>query len=88
MIYLEGKGIKVLILETANLEELKKGRPAKSPDGSVVVAWTPAPQWLAEQIDKTQGDAKAIAALIDESAKMPQEPDRPRHEPKERRFGR
>jgi hypothetical protein len=87
MLYLTGKGIKVIVLETANLEEIRKGRPAKTPDGSVLIAWTPDPVWLADKIADTNGDAAAIARLIDEAAKRPQKPsNRPHHKPHETKF--
>lgn len=77
----------VIVLETANLEAIKEGRPAKTPDGKVLIAWTPDPVWLADKIMDTGGDAIAIGRLIDESAKRPQKPsDRPRHEPYARSF--
>ncbi len=80
MIYLSGDGVKVIVLESANLDEIRKGRPAKSPDGSVLIAWTPDPVWLADQILDTDGDAAAIAKLIDEAAKRPEKPSpRPYH---------
>ncbi len=81
MLYLKsGDGnIRVVILESANLEEIKKGRPAKTPDGEVLIAWTPDPAWLAEKIMDTDGDCKVIAALIDEASKRPQKPTRPHH---------
>ena len=31
----------IIVLETQNLEELRKGRPATTPDGSCLIAWTP-----------------------------------------------
>ena len=84
---LTGDGIKIIILETGNIEEIKKGRPASSPDGSVVVAWTPDPVWLADKIAETGGDAEAIGKLIDEASKRPQKPiNRPKHQPHEIRF--
>jgi hypothetical protein len=74
MLYLQGDdgNLKIIILETGNLEELKKGRPAKTPDSTVLIAWTPDPQWLADEIAKTGGDPNRIARLIDEAAKRPQ----------------
>lgn len=72
----------IVVLETANLEELKKGWPAKTPDGSVLIAWTPDPVWLADKIMDAMGrggDAKEIGRLIDEAAKRPQKPARPYH---------
>ena len=82
VIYLSGDDgkLKIVILETANLEELKKGRPAKSPDGTVVVAWTADPVWLADKLMDCDGDPKKIAALIDEATRRPEKPSpRPHH---------
>ncbi len=79
MIYLSGEGLKLIILETANIEEIKKGHPAKTPDGSVLIAWTPDPVWLADKILETDGDTLAIGRLIEEAAKRPQREPRPHH---------
>lgn len=78
MIYMTGNDgeLHIVVLETENLDELKKGRPARSPDGKVVIAWTPDPAWLTEQIRNSGGDPKKIAQAIDECAKRPQK-DRP-----------
>jgi hypothetical protein len=86
MLYMSGPELKIIILETANLEELKKGRPAVSPDKSVLIAWTPDPTWLAEEIAKTDGDGEVIAKLIDQAAKRPEKPLRPYHPPEETTF--
>lgn len=82
MLYMTGTGgMKIIVLETANLEELKKGRPAKTPDGSVLIVWTPDPVWLADRILDSGGNAGKIAALINEAAKRPEKPGpRPKHE--------
>lgn len=78
MIYLEsGSGKKVLILETANLEELKKGRPAMTPDGTVVVAWSPDLPWLAKHIKDSIDQEKGgidIWDLFEESTWRPENP--------------
>jgi hypothetical protein len=79
MIYMTAGDVKIIVLETANLEEIKKGRPAKTPDGSVLIAWTPDMVWLADKIMDTGGDGAAIGRLIDEAAKRPQKPSRPHH---------
>jgi len=79
MIYMQGDGVKIIILETANLEEIKKGRPAHTPDKSVLIAWTPDPVWLADKIADSDGDGPTIARLIDEASKRPQKPLRPHH---------
>ena len=89
MIYMKSADgdVRIVVLETKNLEEIKAGRPAKSPDGSVLIAWTPDPVWLADKIMDTGGDAVAIAKLIDEGSKRPQMPsDRPKHEPYAKSF--
>ena len=74
MLYMTGDDVKIIILETANLDELKKGRPARTPDNSVMIAWCPDPAWLAEQIKKSGGDGMVIGKLIDEAAKRPENP--------------
>lgn len=80
MLYLSGEGLKIIVLESANLEELKKGRPAKSPDGTVLIAWTPDPVWLADKIMDSGGDAEVIGRLIDEASRRPEKPGpRPKH---------
>jgi len=77
----EDGNIRVIILKTKNIEEIMKGRPAKSQDGQVLIAWTPDPVWLADKImDVADGDMVKIGELIDESAKRPQKPtQRPKH---------
>lgn len=90
MLYLSSTdgAVKIVILETANLDELKKGRPARSPDGSVLVAWTPDPVWLADRLMDTGGDPAEIARLIDEASKRPEKAGpRPKHEPHVHKFG-
>lgn len=82
MLYMTAGDLKIIILETGNLEEIKKGRPARTPDGSVLIAWTPDPVWLADKILETGGDGAAIGKLIDEAAQRPQKPtSRPHHKP-------
>ena len=84
MLYMSANGgeLKIIVLESANLEELKKGRPAKTPDGSVLIAWTPDPVWLADKIMDTKGNAVEIAKLIDEASRREEKPSpRPRHKP-------
>lgn len=66
--------LKIVVLETANLEELRAGRPARTPDGSVLVAWCPDPVWLIERVKESGGDGAAIGRAIDEAAKRPQQP--------------
>jgi len=80
MIYMRGSDIAIIVLESGNLEEIKKGRPAKTPDSRVLIAWTPDPVWLADRILDCNGDVAAIGRLIDEAAKRPEKPlPRPYH---------
>lgn len=87
MIYLKGPDLTVIVLETANLEELQKGRPAVTPDKKVMVCWTPDLVWLADKIADTDGDASKISELIDQAAKRPQKGPRPYHKPHEAKLG-
>ena len=75
MLYMTGDNVTIIVLETGNLEELKKGRPATTPDGKIVFAWTPDPVWLADQIAHSGGDGEAIAKLIAEGAKRAEKPN-------------
>jgi len=82
MIYMTAGKLHIVVLETGNLEELKKGRPATTPDKEVLICWTPDPVWLADKILETNGDGGKVAALIAEAAKRPQKDvKRPYHEP-------
>jgi hypothetical protein len=87
MIYMSGDGIKIIILESGNLEELRKGRPATTPDKAVLIAWTPDPVWLADKLADCAGDGETIAKLIAESATRPEKPTpRPYHKLHETKF--
>ncbi len=85
MIYLKTKddGLRVLVLESGNLDQLRAGRPAVAPDKSVIVAYTPDPVWLADRLlGVPDGDLGAVARLIDEASRRPQkDPARPSHAP-------
>jgi hypothetical protein len=85
VIYMTGTdGITVVVLEPANIEELKKGRPARSPDGKVVICYTPDAVWLSAKLSSlTSGDAQEVARLIDESQNRPERnrENRKPHEP-------
>ena len=68
MLYMAAGDRHIVILETGNLEELKKGRPAITPDGEVLICWTPDPVWLADKILETNGDgSKSTPTLIAEA---------------------
>lgn len=82
MLYLKGNGLKIIVLERSNIEEILKGRPAKTSDGSVLIAFTPDPVWLADKIMDCDGEAAEIGRLIDESMKRPEKPTkRKTHKP-------
>ncbi len=89
MIYLKSADgtVKIVVLESANIEAIKAGRPAKTADGSVLIAWTPDVVWLADKLMDSDGDAAEIGRLIDEAARRPERPGpRPTHELHEHRF--
>lgn len=89
MLYLKSDNseVRLIVLESANLEELKKGRPAVSPDRSVIVCWTADLVWIADKVLDTDGDIAAILKLVDESAKRPEKTGpRPKHPPHHRRL--
>lgn len=90
MLYMTGGmgEVSIIVLETENLENIKAGKPATTPDGRIVIAWTPDPEWLAQQIATSNGDGRGIGQLIDESAKRPQAPIRPPHEPRVTSFAK
>ena len=76
----DGQSLRIVVLETANLEKLKAGGTVTTPDKEVLICWTPDMVWLADKLADTKGDAAAVAALIAEAAKRPQKPlDRPPH---------
>lgn len=82
MIYMTStSGLKIIVLEKQNIEKILEGNPAVTQDKSVLIAFTPDPLWLADKIMDTDGDAAAIARLIDEGSKRPQQPPRPHHNP-------
>lgn len=87
MIYMTcNDGRKIIVLETENIEEIQKGRPARTPDGSVLIAWTPDMVWLANKIMESGGDGATIGRLIDEAAKRQHKGPRKSHPPFEVKF--
>ncbi len=76
MFYMSGDSgrLKILILESADLDGLKNGRPLKTPDNSVLMVLPPDPTWLADEIMKTNTAEKiheAIEKSLKQSAKSP-----------------
>lgn len=77
MLYMKTpEGTTLLVLETEDFENIKRGG-AKTPDGDVLLAWTPNADWLEKQIAKSDLKLASIAELIIESAKQPQTKPRP-----------
>jgi hypothetical protein len=72
-------GRKIVILEPENVDEIRKGRPAVTPDKSVIITYAPDPVWLADKILDAGNDAAAIAKLIDECSKRPEKRGRKYH---------
>jgi len=88
MLYLQGEGLKIIVLEQGNIDQLLQGRPAHTPDKSVLIAFTPDPVWLADRLEDSGGDARKIAQLIDEASKRPPRPaNRPTHKTRTVTFG-
>lgn len=87
MLYLQGEGVKVVVLERANIDAILAGKPAKTPDDSVVICFTPDPVWLADKIQGTDGDATAIGRLIDEAARRPERAQGLPHQTRIHKFG-
>lgn len=90
MLYMKGKSgdleQHIVILETANIEAIKQGKPVISQDKEVLICWTPDPVWLCDKIMDTGGDGEKIAELIDESQKRLQKPQRPYHAPTKKKL--
>lgn len=81
MIYMTGENketrqpCRVIIISDGHLKRLKDGRPLKTPDGEVVICWTPDEPWLAERIADTNGDTTKVADLLAESLTRPPSAD-------------
>ena len=76
MIYFTAADIRVLVLEPENIERLKQGRPAHSPDNSVFLYYTPDSMWLAgkvQEIVDSDGtlDVAAFESLVQEGLNRP-----------------
>ena len=95
MIYMTGenrdtsKDVKIIVLESRNLEHMKGGQPLITPDQSVIVAWTPDPEWVRDRLQELpDGDIGGIGRVLEESAKRPQKEVPPMFAPTEHRFKR
>jgi hypothetical protein len=89
MLYLKSPDDKVrlVVLEAGNLDDMRAGRSIGTPDGEVVMTYTPDPVWLADKVLDSGGDMDLIIDLITESQARPQKPaDRPDHKTAVRYF--
>ena len=68
-----------MILEAGNLQDIIEGQCLKTPDGTVLIGYTPDIVWLADQLMDSDGDPQTIGRLIDQAAKRPQKGPRPHH---------
>jgi hypothetical protein len=78
-------GQHIVILEPENLEAVKAGKFAKSPNRAVLVAYTPDAEWLGEQImmNADKLDPETLDRLIKESQQRPEKRGRAHHPPLE-----
>lgn len=74
MIYLQAPGgrFRVVVLATAEVDRIKGAAPILSPDKSLMIAWTPDPEWLLERIRTGAGSSNDIALAIDQAASRPE----------------
>lgn len=88
MIYMIGDNgrLKILILETANLDRIRAGQTLHTEDKTVVVAWCPDIDRLGVALQATGGDVVAVGALIDEARSWPEAPLRQPHSARRHSF--
>jgi hypothetical protein len=72
VIYLAAPGLRIVVLDTRDIDNLKSPHPWFSPDRSLLVAFTPDPDWLLARIRVGPGTPGDIARAIDEAARRPQ----------------
>jgi len=68
----DGQERMLIVIETGNILELKKGRPLVTPDKSVCVMWTPDMEWLAQEVARVGRDGGAIIQAVVESLARPE----------------
>lgn len=82
MIYLVMNDRKLIILEPGNLEHVRAGGIATTPDQSIAVAFAPDIPWLQEQVMKIGGDKLTpddVVRLLKEGLDRPEVVERPFH---------
>jgi hypothetical protein len=75
----------IIILEPENLEAVKAGQYAKSPNHAVMFAYTPDAEWLEEQLIANANNLtpELLDRLIKESQQRPEKRGRAYHPPME-----
>lgn len=87
MIYFKASdGKRMIVLSEGNLKALRAGKPAKTPDGEVLVLYMPDVGWVSEQIGKLispEGkiDSDKLNRVLEEGSQRP-EREEPYHEAK------
>lgn len=67
----------VAIIEPSNIDKLKEGKPLLTPDGKIMVAYTPDMEWFQNHframigISNSSVDAKLLDFLLKEGLKRP-----------------
>jgi hypothetical protein len=82
MIYLKIGNGTLIILEPGNIERLKEGRLAVTPDRSISIAYAPDHVWLQEQIFKIGANKLTpadLTRLLEEGLSRPEVINRPFH---------
>lgn len=74
MIYMEDGPKRLIILESRELEELRKGRKMVTPDELTLLCWSPDLVWLSDRLIHTRGKGLEIGQAIEESQKRPDKP--------------
>lgn len=80
MIYLNNAGGQhFVILEPGNLDALKAGKFARTPNNAVIMAYTPDLEWLQEQlIGRVDSlNPEVLEHLLEEGKSRPEKRDRP-----------
>jgi hypothetical protein len=75
------RGFALIVLETVELESLKKGVPIECEGRPIIITWTPDPEWLRDKIGGKPVSPDDLVNAIKESHGRPQAPLREPHDP-------
>lgn len=67
-----GGRFRVVVLATAEVDRIKSAAPILTPDKTLLVAWTPDPEWLLDRIRTGAGTSNDIGRAIDEASRRPE----------------